>query len=88
MIIKTHKDTTVIQTGDLVIVTRPTVMGGVATHVIRSPYGAAAIALWLETKHSLVQSAFPEMSADDREFLISGITPAKWNEMFPKEEQD
>ncbi len=27
-----------------------------------------------------VQNIFPKMSADKREFLISGITPAEWEE--------
>jgi len=34
----------------------------------------------------LVQRAFPTMSADDREFLISGISPAGWKETFGDEE--
>lgn len=37
----------------------------------------------------LVQDAFPYLSADEREMLISGICPTCWNEMtnaFPKEE--
>lgn len=28
----------------------------------------------------LVQNAFPQLSADDREFIISGITAEEWNE--------
>lgn len=27
----------------------------------------------------LVQDAFPNLSAEQREFLISGITPQEWN---------
>lgn len=30
----------------------------------------------------LVQRAFPTMSVDDREFLISGISPEGWKEEF------
>lgn len=29
-----------------------------------------------------VQNAFPHLSADDREFLISGITPEEWENAF------
>jgi hypothetical protein len=29
---------------------------------------------------TLAQLAFPHLSADDREFLISGITPEEWRE--------
>lgn len=31
---------------------------------------------------SLIQDAFPGLSAGDREFLISGVSPAAWNEVF------
>ena len=30
----------------------------------------------------LVQNAMPNLSADDREFIMTGITPTEWNEMF------
>jgi hypothetical protein len=36
----------------------------------------------------MVQVAFPNMNAEDREFLMTGITPAEWNEMFPKVESE
>ena len=35
----------------------------------------------------LIQDAFPDMSVDDREFLISGTCPACWEQLF-KEETD
>ena len=63
-------------------VTRPTIMGKVAGHIIKSEYTAEAIALWLETRHDLVQNVFPNMDAEDREFLMTGITPAEWNKMM------
>ena len=31
---------------------------------------------------ALIQDAMPQLDADQREFLISGITPAEWNEAF------
>ena len=31
---------------------------------------------------SLIQDVMPNLSADDREFLMTGITPVEWNEMF------
>lgn len=34
----------------------------------------------------LIQDAFPHLSADDREFLVSGITPEEWEEHFSEEE--
>lgn len=35
---------------------------------------------------TLVQNAFPKLSADDREFLISGTSPAGWAEIFEGKE--
>lgn len=32
----------------------------------------------------LIQEAMPHLSADDREFIMTGITPEEWNEMFAK----
>ena len=30
----------------------------------------------------LIQNAFPNLSADDREFLMTGITPEEWDKAF------
>jgi len=38
------------------------------------------ITLWEQGE--LVQNAMPELSADEREFIMTGITPTEWNEMF------
>ena len=32
---------------------------------------------------TLVQDAFPNLSADDREFLMTGITPEEWAKDYP-----
>jgi hypothetical protein len=32
----------------------------------------------------LIQNAMPHLSADDREFLMTGITPEEWEELFGK----
>ena len=31
---------------------------------------------------TLIQNAMPYLSADEREFLISGTTPAEWDALF------
>ena len=36
----------------------------------------------------LVQDAFPNLDKEQREFLISGITPDEWNNTFGEEEDD
>lgn len=33
-----------------------------------------------------IQEVFPELSADEREFLLSGITAEEWEEMFTDKE--
>ena len=36
----------------------------------------------------LAQNAFPYLSAEEREILISGICPTCWDKMFPVQEED
>lgn len=35
-----------------------------------------------------VQHVWPHLSAEDREFILSGITAEEWNTAFPKEDED
>lgn len=37
--------------------------------------------LW-ESKRLLIQDAFPDLSAEDREFIMTGITPEEWDDAF------
>jgi hypothetical protein len=41
-----------------------------------------ALGMQARRKGALIQDAFPMLSAEDREFLLSGITPEEWNETF------
>tara|TARA_Y100001937_G_C6897516_1_gene231821 strand:+ start:261 stop:506 length:246 start_codon:yes stop_codon:yes gene_type:complete len=34
----------------------------------------------------LIQDCLPYLSADEREFLMTGITPEEWGQAFPEEE--
>jgi hypothetical protein len=36
---------------------------------------------WM-TRGELIQRAFDYLSSDEREFLMTGITPAEWDKMF------
>jgi hypothetical protein len=45
-----------------------------------------AVTRWQEGEH--IQDAFPDMSAGDREILISGTHAACWDKLFPGEEDD
>ena len=38
------------------------------------------IALWMEG--ALIQDVMPNLTPDEREFIMTGITPAEWNEAF------
>jgi hypothetical protein len=40
---------------------------------------------WKNGKH--IQWLCPHLSADDREFLISGATPEEWDEAFQEDEE-
>lgn len=37
-------------------------------------------------KGMFIQKAFSMLNADEREFLLTGITPTEWNEIFSEEE--
>lgn len=69
-------------------ITRPSITGRVASHIMNTDYDLFDIARWLykrirrDASNPLVQVVFPNMSADDREFLMTGITPSEWKDMF------
>jgi len=37
---------------------------------------------------ALIQDVFPQLSADQREFLMTGVTKEEWDETFKDEAQD
>ena len=41
---------------------------------------------WMAGKN--IQRAFPDLSADQRELLISGICHECWEEIFPEEDEE
>jgi hypothetical protein len=50
------------------------------THEMEIDVSDKQIALWMEG--ALIQDVMPDLSPDEREFLMTGITPAEWNEAF------
>jgi hypothetical protein len=46
-----------------------------------------AAGLYKYNNGAYIQAAFPKLSADDREFLISGTSPEGWDQLFGKEEE-
>jgi hypothetical protein len=41
-----------------------------------------------QMKGQLIQNAFSNLNNEQREFLITGITPAEWDETFKDEQED
>ena len=41
---------------------------------------------WME-KGMNIQDAFPMLSDDQREFLMTGLTPEEWDDLFGEEEE-
>tara|TARA_R100001594_G_scaffold39952_1_gene71793 strand:- start:383 stop:589 length:207 start_codon:yes stop_codon:yes gene_type:complete len=44
------------------------------------------IALW--ESGTLIQNAMPHLTPDEREFIMTGITPDEWNNAFSDEEEE
>jgi hypothetical protein len=58
-------------------------------HTRDIPVDYQAYSAWVrgdDTRH--VQDAFPHLSADDREFLISGTTPEEWDALYGDQDED
>ncbi|AWY06140.1 hypothetical protein PBI_SUZY_35 [Gordonia phage Suzy] len=56
------------------------------THTRVIPVSPKALEEWLVGQANgsapHIQVAFPELSADDREFILTGITPEEWESAF------
>lgn len=39
-------------------------------------------------KLGFIQDAFPHIPAEQREFILTGILPSEWDELFPEDEED
>ena len=88
-IVVSHTSSITTDADGNVYVTRLNMHGKLNTYRLSTKeYSMMEIANWLHTRGKLVQEAFPKMSAEDREFLMTGITPAEWAAMFPKKEED
>jgi hypothetical protein len=42
---------------------------------------------WQKTG-AVIQVAFPNLSAEDREFILTGITPEEWDRFLPEEPEE
>ena len=56
----------------------------IGNNVVDFPMNIKIFEVCLEKRKNgmMVQQAFPRLNADFREFLISGIVPGKWDELF------
>jgi hypothetical protein len=54
------------------------------------PYSVTVPAegLYAYRRGAMIQSAFPNMSKDDREFLMSGMSPEGWQQTFGNMEDE
>lgn len=70
----------------MVQVIRVSVMSG-KTNSMEINTTEAKINAWMGDKtRPLIQNYFPELTADEREFLISGSTPEEWDKLFLTED--
>ena len=56
------------------------------SHIMDIPVDEVKLTTWFQKPYGLVQDVFPELTADQREFLLTGITPEEWNMVFGEEE--
>ena len=64
-------------------ITRRSILTG-KTHTREINATRQEIAAW--KAGALIQDAMPFLSDEDREFVMSGITPEEWNKTFGSEE--
>lgn len=69
--------------GNATEVTRVSIITG-KEHTLVLPVAHERIANWIDGKDSrLIQEAFPELSDDEREFLLTGATREEWDRFNP-----
>ena len=65
-------------------ITRTSPVSGV-TRTLDIPVTQAQLDSW--NSGALIQNAMPNLSADDREFIMTGIAPEEWEAMFVGSEE-
>ena len=66
-------------------ITRASELTGV-TRTLDIPVTDDQIQAWLDGM--LIQAAMPNLDADQREFVKTGITPDKWDSLYPDEDPE
>ena len=62
-------------------ITRHSIITG-KLHTMDLPVTEEQYARW--KAGTLVQDVFPDLTPDQREFILSGITPEEWADVFPR----
>lgn len=57
------------------------------TNTMDIPVTEEQLSRW-QRREGLIQNIMPELTAEQREFLMSGYTPEDWATMFPPEEDE
>ena len=65
--------------------TRTSMFSGV-TRTIDLPITEEQIAAW--ESGTLIQEAMPQLSADEREFVMTGVTAEEWDHEFGDDDED
>jgi hypothetical protein len=69
-------------------ITKQSTMTG-KTHTMDIPVTLEELGAWMNNPNPpLIQRAFPHLSPEHREFLLTGVTPEEWNEAFPEDEEE
>ena len=69
----------------MIQVTRKSLISG-KTNTMSLPITQEHLDIYETVGDILIQDAFPNLNAEQREFLLSGITPQEWNDTFGEEE--
>ena len=67
------------------LITRTSILTGVR-RTLDLPVTHDQMRAWAE-EGVLLQHAFPNLTPDQREFILNGITTEEWDEAFPEEEE-
>lgn len=67
------------------LITKVSMFSGVA-HTLDIPVTQEQLDDW--RGGTLIQNAMPNLSPDDREFLMTGMTPDEWEDLFQGEDDD
>ena len=75
--------------GEFVRVTRASILSGkLHTVIIHIDFNIFCDALKAWEDGAYIQDAFPMLSDNEREFMLSGITAVEWDKEFDGEHQD